>query len=107
MNYIQVMTTVASQQDAEKIARCIVDERLAACVQITSCRSFYRWKGKVADDSEYLLTIKSRSDLFPRLEEQITGLHAYEVPEILVTPIIDGAAPYLSWLEAKLLPAGA
>ncbi|MFZ5773989.1 MAG: divalent-cation tolerance protein CutA [Thermodesulfobacteriota bacterium] len=99
---IQVTTTVDSQETAERIARLLVEERLAACVQvsgpITSC---YRWQGTVETSSEYLCVAKSRMGLYPAMEAAIRKAHPYEVPEILALPVVAGGGDYLAWLRAE------
>ena len=102
--YIQVLTTVEHKTDAEKIARTLVEKKLAACVQIVGpVASYFHWQGKLDSASEYLCLIKSREDLFNELEKEISSLHPYEVPEILAVPIIKGNKSYLNWLAAELV----
>ena len=102
-DYIQVMTTVENRSDAEKIAKYLVEERIAACVQILGpVQSFFYWQGKLDRADEYLCLIKSRDDLFPELEAAIKSLHPYEVPEIISLPISKGSSDYLSWMAAEL-----
>ena len=103
--YLQVMTTVATREDADKIAASLIDQRLAACVQILGpIRSTYHWQGAVETSQEWLCLAKSRRDLYRPLEEAIRRLHPYEVPEILAIPILAGSATYLAWLDASVLP---
>jgi len=102
--YIQVVTTTDSQTSAETIAQAVLADRLAACVQISQCRSWYRWQGRVEQADEYRCTMKSRADLYGELEEAIRRLHPYEVPEILASEVAAGAASYLAWLEQELRP---
>lgn len=100
---IVVLTTCASAEEAEKIARGLVEKRLAACVNVLGgARSFYRWQGVLEDAAEHLLLIKSKRELFPRLRAALETLHSYQVPEIVVLPIIDGSGSYLAWLEAQV-----
>lgn len=100
---IVVLTTCASAEEGEKIARALVEQRLAACVNVVAgVRSFYRWKGVVEDSSEWLLLIKSRRDLFAQLRAALESAHSYEVPEIVALPIIDGSPAYLNWLDAEV-----
>jgi len=100
---IVVLTTCASAEEAEKIARGLIEKRLAACVNVLAgVRSFYRWKGALEDTPEHLLLIKSKRELFSRLRSALEALHSYEVPEIVVLPIIDGSPAYLHWLDAEL-----
>jgi periplasmic divalent cation tolerance protein len=98
-----VLTTTASAEEAERLARVLVEERLAACVSLVpSVRSFYRWQGKVEDSTETLLLIKTGTDQLAALEARIGALHSYETPEFLVLPVESGSAAYLDWLMASL-----
>jgi len=101
--YIQVITTVEHKADAEKIAKILVEKRLAACVQIIGpLTSYFQWQKKLDSAQEYLCQIKSRDDLFAELEAEIKSNHPYEVPEILAIPITNGGKDYLNWLAAEL-----
>jgi periplasmic divalent cation tolerance protein len=100
---IVVLNTCGSEAEAERLARLLVDQRLAACVSIVPrLRSFYRWNGAMESSEEWLLLIKSSRPLFEPLRAALENAHSYEVPEVLVLPVVDGAAPYLDWLEANL-----
>lgn len=100
---IVVFSTCASPEDAERIARRLVDSRLAACVSIVpGIRSVYRWQGKVEDAAEQLLVIKTSRAAFPALRAEIENVHPYEVPEILALPVVEGSEKYLSWLAAEV-----
>lgn len=102
-DYIQVMTTTETKEQADTIARHLVKERLAACVQITQgIESTYQWKGETECSREYLCLIKTRGNLFPLVEAAIKRLHTYETPEIIAVPIADGSAEYLKWLDDAL-----
>jgi periplasmic divalent cation tolerance protein len=95
-----VLSTLGSAEDAERIARELVERGLAACVNVVpSVVSVYRWKGRVERDEEKLLVIKTRRDRFEELREAILRLHPYEVPEIVALPIEAGHAAYLAWLD--------
>jgi periplasmic divalent cation tolerance protein len=101
--FIQVMTTVETKEQAQSIARYLVEEKLAACVQITGATfSTYRWAGKIETAREYLCLIKTREDLFARVESAIKKLHSYETPEIIAVPIENGSKEYLKWLDESL-----
>jgi len=100
---IVVLSTCGSVEEAGRIARELVEKRLAACVNIVSgVRSIYRWKGAVEDDGEVLLVIKSSRALFERLRAEIEKLHSYEVPEVIAVPVVDGSERYLAWLDREL-----
>lgn len=102
---IVVLSTCNSAEEAEKIARGLVEKRLAACVQITpGIRSFYRWKGEVQADNEFLLLIKTHRGLWRRLEGELRQLHSYEVPELVALAIVDGSEDYLAWMDRELPP---
>ncbi len=95
-----VLTTCPDEACAERIARALVEERLAACVNILSpMRSIYRWKGKIEDANELLLVIKTSAARFPAIRDRVLALHPYELPEIIAVPIADGLPEYLAWLN--------
>jgi periplasmic divalent cation tolerance protein len=97
--FIQVVTTTASQDGAKKIAQALLDQRLAACVQmIGPVKSMYRWKGQIEMAVEWQCWIKTRRAKYEAVANVIRQLHTYEVPEILAMPIVDGSEPYLRWL---------
>ena len=94
-----VLVTVANQDGAVKIAKNIVKEKLAACVNIIpGVRSIYMWQGDVCDDQEVLMIIKTSRLAFPKLENRIKELHSYEVPEIIAISLSDGFEGYISWV---------
>ena len=102
---IVVLNTCSSAEEAGRIARELVEKRLAACVNVVSgVRSIYRWKGAVEDDAEVLLVIKSSRTLLARLRAEIEKLHSYEVPEVIALPVVDGSESYLAWLDHELAP---
>ena len=91
--------TTGSEEQAVSIARALVGERLAACVNIVGpVRSIYRWRNGVEDDREYLLIIKTRATLYMKVETRVRELHAYEVPEVLALNADRGSPPYIQWL---------
>ncbi len=100
--YLQVMTTVESRDQAEQIARHVLDGRLAGCVQILQCDSMYHWQGKIEQSAEFLCIMKTRQDLFDDLQREVAAMHPYEVPEILATPVAAGNPQYLDWLNGEL-----
>lgn len=100
---IVVLSTCASEQEAERLARMLVDRRLAACVSVVpGVRSFYRWKEAVESEGEWLLVAKSSRGLFSELSSALEQEHSYEVPEVLALPVVAGAANYLSWMASSL-----
>ncbi len=97
---IVVFVTCGSEEEALKIANALVGDRLAACVNLLSpLRSIYRWEGKIWDEKEWLLIIKTHERRYVELEKRVKGLHSYAVPEIIGLPIVEGSSPYLHWLE--------
>jgi len=101
-----VLTTTANLEEAERLARTLVEERLAACASLVpNVRSIYRWQGKVEDSTETVLLIKTVAEQLPALEARILELHSYETPEFLVLGVDGGSAGYLDWLMASLSKA--
>ncbi len=101
--YIQVVTTVPSREESEKIALELVKQHLAGCVQILGpITSFYWWQGKIEQSQEWLCVAKTERKLFAQIEEIIKRLHSYEVPEILAIPVVAGSESYLKWLQEQL-----
>jgi periplasmic divalent cation tolerance protein len=102
-SYIQVSTTTETKEQAQTIAQHLVGAKFAACVQITGpITSIYRWKGKVENAQEWLCLIKTRDDLYNKVETAIKSLHSYETPEIIAVPIVKGSKEYLNWLDNEL-----
>jgi periplasmic divalent cation tolerance protein len=100
---IVVLSTCASEEEAEALARNVVEQRLAACVNvIPRIRSYYRWKGALESAEEWLLLIKSSRERFPQLMAALEKAHSYEVPEVLALQVVDGSANYLNWIEVSL-----
>jgi periplasmic divalent cation tolerance protein len=104
---IVVLVTCGSAKEARKIARAVVEKRLAACANILTSpvQSVYRWKGRVESAKEFLLIIKSTKAGFPKLKAEVTRLHSYDVPEIIALPIASGASNYLTWISNSVAPA--
>ena len=98
--YVTVLTTTASEADAERIAEALLADGLAACVQITEIRSRYIWNGGVQHEPEQLLLIKTRAELFEPLRAKVRSLHSYDVPEIVALPITAGDTDYLDWIRS-------
>ena len=102
-SFIQVQTTVASQADAQRIANTLVEQRLAACVQIVGpIESVYRWQGQIESSAEWLCVAKTRRSLFSQVEAAVRAVHSYEVPEIIATELVAVSASYAEWLAASL-----
>lgn len=94
-----ILTTTGSEEQALAIARALVSERLAACVNIIGpIRSVYRWRDAIEDEREYLLLIKTRALSYMKVERRVRELHAYEVPEVLALTVDRGSPPYIQWL---------
>lgn len=105
--FIQVTTTTEKREDADRIARTLVERRLAACVQIVGpITSVYRWKGKIETAGEWLCLIKSRAESYGAVEQAIRSLHPYELPEIIAVPVAAGSRDYLDWLRAEQTTPG-
>lgn len=101
--YGVVLVTVASLEQGEAIASSLLNERSAACVNMFPVNSLYLWQGKINQDREYQLIIKTDLNKFTELAERIKTLHSYEVPEIIALPIITGSKSYLNWLDESLI----
>ena len=99
------LSTVASADDAERIARSLVEKGVAACVNVVpGVVSFYRWKGKLERDGEVLLVIKTTGDRFEDLKAALLAEHPYELPELVALPIAAAHQPYLDWLATSVKP---
>jgi periplasmic divalent cation tolerance protein len=102
--FLVVYVTVGSPEEGERLAHALVEERLAACVnRVGPVRSVYRWQGRIEQNDEELLIIKTKRELFERLKRRVQELHSYSVPEIIALPILEGSEPYLKWLKEQLL----
>lgn len=97
---IIVFITASKEDEAVTIARALVEDRLAGCVNIVrNIRSIYRWQGNIEDDQEVLMIAKTKTKLFNALEKKVKELHSYTVPEIIAMPIVTGSKDYLKWLN--------
>jgi periplasmic divalent cation tolerance protein len=94
-----VITTCDAQEEATQLARGLVEAKLAACVQIEQINSWYRWEGSIENAAEYRLSIKTRRELFERIEEYLRKYHSYEVPEIVMTGIERVSRDYGRWID--------
>ncbi len=100
---IIVFCTCSTEEEAKTIAQALVEERLAACVNIAGhVTSIYRWDGKIESAAEWLLIIKTISGQFSRLAERVKALHSYDVPEIVALPVVAGAEAYLQWIREQV-----
>lgn len=103
---VVIMVTAASRRECRKIARRLVEAKLAACVNITQgIESIYRWEGKLADEKEFVMLIKSTRGLFSQIKTEISKIHSYHTPEIICLPIIDGSRNYLQWVGDSVKPS--
>ena len=103
-DFIIVFVTVSNEDEALKIARYVVEHRLAACTNIVhGIRSIYRWKEEICDDRELLCIMKTKKTLFKTLRDAIKQIHSYEVAEIIATPLVEGAEDYLRWLDRETI----
>lgn len=101
--YLQVATTTESKEDADRIAKLLVEARLAACVQqVGPIESTYWWKDRIETAKEWLCLIKTRDSLYDELERAIRAIHPYETPEIIAIPIVNGSDDYLEWLSREV-----
>lgn len=97
---IVVLVTASSEEEASRIGQAMVRRRLAACVNIMpGVRSLFWWEGKVSEEKEVLLLMKTRAPLFPQLAKEVKALHSYQVPEIIALPIQKGQADYVAWIQ--------
>jgi periplasmic divalent cation tolerance protein len=102
-DYLQVLTATDRRLVADAIAQTLVEERLAACVQVVGpVRSVFRWQGAVETAEEWQCWIKTRRDLYPQVEAAVRRLHNYQTPEILSVAVEAGAAEYLKWLDEQV-----
>ena len=100
--YGVVLVTVSSPSEAEAIATILIEEKLAACINIFPVQSIYQWEGNIQQESEFQLVIKTNLAKFSELSSRIQEIHSYEVPEIIALPIVSGAESYLGWLSDVL-----
>jgi len=101
--HVLVLSTVGSAADGERIARALVERRLAACVNLLpGVLSVYRWQGEVRQEQEWLLLVKTREQALPSLRAALVSLHPYELPELVALPISAGHEPYLRWIDDSL-----
>jgi len=97
--YSIIISTFSDKESAKITAKMLVEQRLAACVQLFPIESIYLWKDKITEDDEIVLLIKSKTELFEEIATFIKKSHSYEVPEIIQIPITDGLPQYLNWID--------
>jgi periplasmic divalent cation tolerance protein len=97
--YAVLVTTAANQDDAKIIAKALLEQKLAACVQLTPITSLYTWEGKMSEDAEILILVKTRAAITDKAMAAILAVHKYKVPEIIQLPIEKGHGAYLSWID--------
>lgn len=102
-SYCMILTTTGEQVEAKNLAAMLVKAQLAACVQTTSITSTYTWQDELHQESEWLLVIKTRTDLYNEVEQTIREHHSYDTPEIVQVPITQGSPAYLAWLDANTI----
>lgn len=97
-----VLVMASSEEEAKTIARVLVEKKLAACVNLVKqVQSIFRWRGKLTEENEVMLILKTKSKQFRNLEDEIKKLHSYKVPEIIALPVISGSKDYLFWVDSE------
>lgn len=104
-SYSVILTTAGSPQEAESLADGLVRQKLVACAQLLPIGSIYMWEGKVEKDSEVLLLLKARTDLYEQIESHILEKHSYDTPEVLRLDVAQGSPGYLSWISSVSAPS--
>ena len=100
---ILVLSKCGSEEEARRVARALVEARVAACVNIVpGIQSAYHWQGAIQEDSEWMLIIKSTRALFDSLAAELRRIHSYQVPEVLAIPVVDGDQDYLAWIDREI-----
>lgn len=94
-----ITTTTDTKENARIITKVLLEKKLIACAQCTATQSSYRWQGKIIEDEEIYLQMKTKQSLFPNIKKEIESLHTYETPEIIMTPLLDANLKYLQWIE--------
>ena len=103
MEYTLIMVTASSREEAEKIATALLERKLIACANILGpVSSRFWWQGKIDSAEEYMIFMKTKRELFEQVADNVKQLHSYEVPEIIALPIVEGAKPYLEWINSSL-----
>lgn len=102
MRFLAVHTSFPNKADAQRVSRILIEEKLAACANILTARSIYHWKGKIEDENEVFVILKTDEDTYPTLERRLLELHPYEVPMIVALAVQTGSKSYLAWLSKAL-----
>ena len=103
VRHIVILVTTKDEEEAEKIARRLLEEKLVACANVTrGVKSLFWWDGKIDEASEALMVLKSREDFLPEIIETVKALHSYDVPEVLALPAADGNKDYLKWIDESV-----
>ncbi len=102
-DYCIVSTTTDSKENSDAIAKILLEKKLIACAQRTTTQSSYRWQGKIIESDEILLQMKTKKSLFAHIKKEIKILHTYEVPEIIMIPLLDANHFYLEWIEKETI----
>ncbi|MBU3906958.1 MAG: divalent-cation tolerance protein CutA [Nanoarchaeota archaeon] len=102
MKYIIIKTTFAKKEEAEEVAKKIIDSNLAACIQISEVESYYRWNNKIEKSNEYKVEIKTVEKNYGKIEELITENHNYEIPEIVAYKLSNGSKKYFEWIKKEV-----
>ncbi len=97
-----VILSTAPVGDADRIARTLVEERLVACANISQVRSYFVWENKLSEEVEDMMILKTESNLADKVKTRIKDLHSYDLPEVIVLPIIGGAKDYLKWIKQSV-----
>ena len=104
---IVIISTCADAVEAERVARLLLEERLAACVSVVPrVRSYYHWEGAIQEGEEYLLLIKTSRGLFDQVKARVEAVHSYQIPELLAVPVEEGSEKYLQWMDLNLRGTG-
>ncbi len=102
-NYCIISTTTDTKENADAIAKILLEKKLIACAHQTSTKSSYRWQGKIIESDEILLQMKTKRSLFEHIKKEMKTLHTYEVPEIIMIPLLDANTFYLEWIEKETI----
>lgn len=105
MSHCMILVTCDTEEKARRLAGQLLEEKLAACVQIHPVTSVYTWENRVHTEAEFRMVIKTRSGLYPQIEHFILDRHGYEVPQVVRVPIDQGLEAYLNWIDENTTPA--